>query len=105
MFDTVECPYCEHENDMSNALCDGLSSDNTLDWTCRGCEEEFEVHVEFEPSYSASKIVYVNCEKCGTETRDPAKRGCIFPWPQFIEQNILCRPCYRKSHQEEYDKR
>jgi len=35
MYNTVECPYCEYENDMTDALCDGLSSDNTLDWTCQ----------------------------------------------------------------------
>ncbi|MNO29199.1 hypothetical protein D3C76_191070 [compost metagenome] len=105
MSDTVDCPFCEHENDMSDALCDGLSNDNTFDHECENCGEEFEVYVEFDPTYSASKIVYVNCEKCGTETRDPAKKGNIYPWPQFIDHNILCRSCFRKAHQEEYDKR
>lgn len=105
MSQTVDCPYCGHENDMSDALSDGLSSDNTLDWECSECEEEFEVQVEFEPSYSSNKIVYVNCEKCGTETRDPATKGTIFPWPKFIDQTTLCRSCFHKSHKEEYDKR
>ncbi|WP_059049049.1 hypothetical protein [Paenibacillus senegalimassiliensis] len=103
MNDTVECPYCGHENDMSDGLTD-LSSDNKFDHECSCCEREFEVEVEFDPIYSASEIVYVSCEKCGVETRDPAKKGSIFPWPQFIDQNTLCRSCFLRAHQEEYDK-
>lgn len=104
MNDTVECPYCGHENDMSEGTVD-LPSDHKFDHECGSCEREFEVQVEFEPTYSAGEIVYVNCEKCGTETRDPAKKGSIYPWPEFVEQNLLCRPCFRKAHQEEYAKR
>jgi transcription elongation factor Elf1 len=104
MNDNVECPYCGYDNDMSDGTTD-LPSDNKFDHECDNCGMEFEVEVEFDPSYSASKIVYVNCEKCGEETRDPASKGSIFPWPQFIDQSILCRSCFRKAHQEEYANR
>src|SRR5690625_4978019 len=96
MFETVECPYCEHENDMSEGLID-LPSDNKFDHECENCEREFEVEVEFEPIYSGTKIEYVNCELCGTETREPAKRGRIFPFPKHVEEDILCRPCFYKN--------
>lgn len=77
IYDTVECPYCGCENDMSDALSDGLSDDNKLDWECQGCEKEFEVTVEFEPTYSADKIVYHKCDECGTKTRDIYKEGRV----------------------------
>ena len=102
MFDTVECPYCEHENDMSDGLID-LPSDNTFDHICEECEKEFEVFVEFEPNYSGSKIIYEKCEKCGTKTRDFAKRGKIFPYPKSVKENIVCKPCFYKGHKYDYD--
>ncbi|KHD86352.1 hypothetical protein NG54_03270 [Heyndrickxia ginsengihumi] len=104
MWDTVECPYCKHDNDMSDGLTD-LPSGNKFDHECTNCGEEFEVEVEFGPYYSASKIVYVECEKCGGETRDPAKKGSIFPWPESVEEKILCRPCFHKALSDEYAKR
>jgi RNase P subunit RPR2 len=101
MMDTVECPYCEHENDMTEGTVD-LPNDNKFDHECEKCEREFEVYVEFEPSYSGGEIVYVNCEKCGNETRDPAKRGLIFPFPKSVKENIICRRCFREGHYEDY---
>lgn len=52
-----------------------LPSDNKLDHECSNCKSEFEVFVEFTPSYSSSEINYVKCEKCRKETRDPADRS------------------------------
>ncbi|WP_160037300.1 hypothetical protein [Paenibacillus sp. USDA918EY] len=104
MFETVECPYCEHDNDMSDALSEGVPSDNTFDHECEKCGKEFEVYVEFEPSYSASEIVYVDCERCGSSTRDPRKKGSIFPWPEAVEENVICKECFYKALSEEYSK-
>ena len=87
---TVECPYCEYENDMSDALC--YLEDNTLDWECRSCGEEFEVLVEFEPTYSASKIVYDDCDCCGKSTRDAYIKGRTYPFPNDFKK--LCHLCY-----------
>lgn len=103
MFDTVECPYCKHENDMSEGTVD-LPSDNKFDHECEKCEREFEVFVEFNPSYSSEKIEYVECEKCGKEERDIARRGRIFPYPESLEENTVCKPCFYKAHQEEWEK-
>ncbi|MFJ7976510.1 hypothetical protein ACIQZI_12520 [Peribacillus sp. NPDC096379] len=100
MFDTVECPYCEHENDMSEGTVD-LPSDNKFDHECEKCEQEFEVFVEFEPSYSSGAIEYIECERCGTETRDICKRGWIFPYPKHIKENKICRTCFYKGMHEE----
>lgn len=101
MFDSVYCPYCGHENDMSDGTTD-LPDDNKFDHECENCEREFEVYVEFYPVYRASEIVHVNCEKCGKKSRDPAKKGSIYPWPKLIDQNILCRPCFHMALEEEY---
>jgi len=100
MNDTVECPYCQHENDMSEGTVD-LPSDNKFDHECENCEQEFEVEVEFYPSYSSGKIEYVPCEKCGDETRDSLKRGRVFPYPKNIKENVVCRPCFYKAIREE----
>lgn len=104
MFDTVECPYCEYENDMSNGTVD-LPNDNKFDNECDNCKREFEVFVEFNPSYSSGKIEYINCEKCGTESRDIVHKGRTFPFPTFIEESKICRVCYRKCMHEEYSER
>ncbi|CDQ41483.1 hypothetical protein [Virgibacillus salexigens] len=103
MFDTVECPYCDHDNDMSDGLVD-LPSDNKFDHECVNCGEEFEIEVEFEPSYSSSKIEYVNCQKCRRETRDPAKKGRTFPWPKQIEETELCISCFLIELEKQYSK-
>lgn len=99
--DTVECPYCEHENDMSEGTVD-LPSDNKFDHECENCEREFEVQVEFYPSYSSAEIEYVQCEKCGTETREPLKRGKVFPFPKSFSENTVCRSCFFEGHREDY---
>ncbi|KYG89029.1 hypothetical protein A0U40_13460 [[Bacillus] sp. KCTC 13219] len=93
--DKVKCPYCEYENDVTGALSD-LNSDNTTDWECENCEGEFELQVEFEPSWSASKIVYAECENCGDVSRDFKRRGQVFPYP-ITEANVLCESCWRRS--------
>ncbi|UFU00348.1 hypothetical protein KO561_05205 [Radiobacillus kanasensis] len=95
--DTVECPYCGHENDMSDGTID-LPDDNKFDHECENCEREFEVFVEFEPSYNSGKIEYVKCEKCGEDTREPAKRGKIFPFPKSLDGNVYCMSCFFKGH-------
>lgn len=102
MSQTVECPYCEAENDMSDALSDGLSSDNTLDWECSECEQEFEVYVEFEPSFSSTKIEYIDCDKCGTETRDIYRKGTVFPFPESLSKHgtEFCQSCWSKAYFE-----
>lgn len=102
MWNTVECPYCEHENDMSDGLID-LPSDNRFDTECEKCEKEFEVEVEFSPEYSGLKIEYENCDLCNESVRDIPERGRIFPFPKDTEANKLCRSCWSKLMQKEYE--
>lgn len=102
MFDTVECPYCEHENDMSEGTVD-LPSDNKFDHECENCERDFEVFVEFNPSYSSGKIEYVDCENCGKETREPRKKGRVLPWPNSLDKNLICGSCFYKAHKYEME--
>ena len=101
MFDTVECPYCGHENDMSDGTVD-LPSDNRFDHECSGCEREFEVYVEFSPSYSSSEIVYEHCKKCGREERDLKQKGRVFPFPESLKETKVCSTCFYKTLREEY---
>lgn len=98
MSSTVECPHCGHENDMSNA---DLSS-NEFDWECDSCEREFEVQVEWGPSFSASEIGYEACQECGRETRDPQKRGMTFPFPKG-DKTVLCYKCYCEYYGRELE--
>ena len=94
-FDTVKCPYCEYENDMSDGCID-LPDDNKFDHECENCQEEFEVEVEFEPTYSANKITYDICECCGRKTRDSYHRGRVVPFPN-IKESLLCQDCWIKA--------
>lgn len=95
-YDTVECPYCGHENDMSDGCVD-LPEDNKFDHECENCGEEFEVEVEFEPNYSSNKIVYDTCECCGKKTRDfIKKKGRVHPFPKDIKESLLCYDCWKE---------
>lgn len=100
MSDTVECPYCGHENEMDDDF-----SSNEFDTECSNCEEEFEVFVEWYPSYSAGKIVYEKCDKCGTETRDIHKKGKVFPYPEHFKETEICKSCFLKGLGEMYEMR
>ena len=102
MFNTVECPYCGHDNDMSDGLVD-LPSDNRFDHECENCEQEFEVYVEFQPIYSGIKIECVDCQQCGDKTRDPYEKGRVFPFPEHLKSKILCKKCYLKGMDEHYE--
>lgn len=97
--DIVECPYCGFENDMSDGCCD-LPSNNMFDHTCTQCNEEFEVLVEFEPSYSADKIEYEICDCCNKESRDFYNKGRVFPFPK-CDFKVLCKKCFYKILHEE----
>lgn len=99
MSSAVECPHCGHENDMTDA---DLSS-NEFDWECESCEKEFEVQVEWDPTFSANEIVYETCQSCKTETREPYKKGRIFPYPEFIEQDVLCSKCWHEALRKELE--
>ena len=101
MPDTVECPYCEYENDMSEGLVD-LPSDNKFDHECSNCERDFEVYVEFNPSYSGVEIEYIPCEKCGEESRDIVRKGRTYPYPENMKEAKICRECYRIAMREQY---
>lgn len=100
MFETAECPYCGHENDMTGSF-ERLGDDNIFDWKCSNCEKEF--RVEVEPVFTASKIEYIDCEKCGTNTRDICEKGSIFPYPKHISENKICKSCFRKAYAKELD--
>lgn len=99
-FNEVECPYCKEDNDMDNYLAD-VSGNETFDVECAHCEESFEVFVEFEPSFSAEKIVYRTCESCAKETRDPRMRGKTYPFPKSVVVDVLCSYCYFNAIHEE----
>lgn len=93
MWNKVECPYCKHEKNMDDCFQD-LDSNNMVDVECSNCDEEFEVYVEFEPTFSANKIIYDECECCGKEVRDIKKRGIVYPYPKNIKENMLCDNCW-----------
>lgn len=102
MSNTVECPYCEHYNKVTYDDHDG--QDN-FDMTCRNCGEEFEVNVEYNPTYNSSKIEYFECDKCKEQDRDICKRGSCFPFPKNKQYNKLCHDCYVIEYFKEQDEK
>jgi hypothetical protein len=48
----VDCPHCEHENDIGPDWHEGLGRrSRSLQWECEECGRWFDVHVEFEPNF------------------------------------------------------
>ncbi|GKU76880.1 hypothetical protein [Paenibacillus sp. L3-i20] len=101
MSNLVDCPYCEYENDVSDSHQD--PSNNKFDFECGSCEKEFEVEVEYNPNYSASEIVWVKCQSCGTETREPYSKGRIHPFPKFIVHDCICEKCWKEAYVKELE--
>lgn len=101
MIDAVNCPYCGKENDMSNALDDGVPDSYKMDWECQFCKKELEVDIEFEARYNSSKIEYVICGLCEAEVRDDfencRKRGSTTPYPTSVSVDVICTECYNKN--------
>jgi len=93
----VECPYCNYENDLTDIFDNGVPGDNKIDWECQKCDKEFEIYVEFEPTFSASEIVYEKCEICETVVRDICKKGSIYPYPKNTPATQICRKCWQKE--------
>ncbi|RXZ78050.1 hypothetical protein EBB07_28760 [Paenibacillaceae bacterium] len=101
MSKTVDCPYCGYENDVYEYLSD--ARDNKFDCECESCEKDFEVEVEYEPSFSSCEIVYEDCQSCGKETREPYKKGRIFPYPSHIDHDMICQACWHSAYLEELE--
>lgn len=102
MTNTVECPYCEYENKLTDIYDSIISDDNKFDWNCGHCGEDFEVYIEYEPTFSASEIIYDNCDSCNKSVRDIVKKGKTFPFPEG-KYKKLCRVCYCVEMGKEYD--
>lgn len=49
--DTMDCPYCGHENEPT-----GCHETDSGTQECFECEREFEVHIDYSPNYHTSKI-------------------------------------------------
>ncbi|WP_346938224.1 hypothetical protein [uncultured Clostridium sp.] len=102
MYNTCECPYCGYENKIDDY------EDDSFDYECSNCGEEFEIEVEYEPSFSASKIEYIKCDECGREERNNNIRyeGSTFPYPEKYEgtKAKLCHDCYIKGVFEDMEK-
>ncbi|GAK41932.1 hypothetical protein TCA2_4424 [Paenibacillus sp. TCA20] len=106
MYDKVNCPYCGGKNDVRDALSDGwLSSDNTTEWCCQHCEEEFMLHVEFHPSFTATKIIHSECDACKFVTSDIRTKDNIYPFPEALLElgEKFCHSCWLKYMSKEMD--
>ncbi|MHA7967728.1 hypothetical protein ACX93W_26805 [Paenibacillus sp. CAU 1782] len=96
MSNKVECPYCDFENEITDI------ESNSFDFECQSCEKEFEVEVEYEPSLSAIEIIWVDCQACGTETRNPYRKDRVFPFPQ-IGHDCVCEKCWKAGLAKEWE--
>lgn len=54
MSNTINCPYCECENDKTDA-CDFDTS-----WICEECDKNFALEVSYEPIFETSKDCKLN---------------------------------------------
>lgn len=63
--ETIECPYCGKDTEF-NPDFEGADSNDT---ECEHCGKEFEVLVEYMPTYSTLTIDYNICKDCGREYR------------------------------------
>jgi|GEM_PF-1744235 len=102
MCNICNCPYCGYENKI-----DDYEGDS-FDHECFNCGEEFEVEVEYEPTFSANKIEYIKCDECGREERSSnmSYENSTFPYPQKYKENNskLCHDCYVKGVFEDIEK-
>lgn len=89
---TVECPYCEYENEI-----DCIESDSG-DEQCSNCEKEFEVIVENNPELIGTEIIEKTCDKCNKNVRTFNERGKCFPYPKNENYKVLCGYCYAEEH-------
>jgi transcription elongation factor Elf1 len=70
MDDSIECPYCGCDNEITYDDHDG---NDEFDMECKNCNEEFEVTTTWYPTYDSSKIEYKKCIDCGEEYRVEGK--------------------------------
>jgi len=88
---TATCPYCENECDM-----DSFENDCAeLDWECEHCGKEFQIEVEYDPYFHASKIIIKTCQACNKKTREFGEKGKRYPFPK-TPYETLCDACYAK---------
>lgn len=76
---------------------------NEFDTECVHCEKEFEVCVEFDPVFSASKIEIIDCENCGDEMRNFHQKGKTFPFPKSMGDKKICQKCFLMHVGEELE--
>lgn len=58
MSSTIDCPYCKHEHEPT-----GCHETDGGGHECLKCGKEFEVEIEYDPYYSASKMPCVGDHK------------------------------------------
>jgi len=85
----IKCPYCDEEIDFRDYYCEE-NDDDEFDYECLYCEEEFEIKIDYKPSYSATKMIYKECEICGKQFRYKDK-----PYTYFdnVKENKNCGMC------------
>ena len=99
MYDKVKCPCCEYYNKVF----EGISENEVIDLECEKCEKTFEVSVFFNPIYTGSKIVFMECVDCGKDYRF---EGRLYPKPKKYEHlekdaYTVCEECYRREYIKE----
>jgi DNA-directed RNA polymerase subunit RPC12/RpoP len=96
MSENVECPHCgqfvatEHDGETE------------YDQECSKCGEEFEVTVEFDPTYYSSIILYHNCLECGKKYRYQGYGSLLEKYKHLPRhEQYVCQDCNSKILAEE----
>lgn len=55
MVDKAKCPYCKHENDMTETL-HNLEQDYRFYWECDNCGDSFSVHAIIDVHFEVGVI-------------------------------------------------
>lgn len=97
----VECPYCEEDNEITF---DDYEGAENFEFECRYCGKEFEVTVEYEPTFCSSEIEYKICKNCGESFRYTGQK---FPIPKKFkhlncDEYIICDKCYFQNIRENF---
>lgn len=98
----AKCPYCGYENDLPKGIeiLDMLEDEsNNCNFECEECEEEFVIHVEFNPTYHVSKML--SCEYCENKTEKLKNKNNTSLFPKKLKDFNVCLDCYGEHMRNE----
>jgi hypothetical protein len=90
----LECPYCEHPQDIDRDDGNGSEEDHAYEMECKNCEKNFVFYTSIHYTYDAQKADCLNGSPHNLETK-------LYPWLKTVE----CKDCgySRRTYIKETD--